>query len=95
MEPGRVSVDASRVRMAGTVAFLVSEPADGSRYFSCGKSAVNGLAVSTADSLIGITMPPDDSYVSVTGLSGVFSSGGLYYPIIRLRSSNDITQFAP
>lgn len=68
---------------------------DGSRDFSCGKSAIKGLAVSTADSLLGVTMPPDDSYVSVTGLVGVFSSGGLYYPIIRLRTTSDITQFAP
>jgi len=68
---------------------------DGSRNFSCGKTALKGLAVSTADALGGITAPPDGSCVAVTGLSGVFASGGLYYPIIRLRSASDITQFAP
>lgn len=76
----------------GTGYFVID---DGSRDFSCGKSAIKGLVVSTADSLEGITMPPDDSYVSVTGLSGVFSVGGLYYPIIRLRNAADMVQVWP
>jgi hypothetical protein len=81
-----------RVVYGGAGYFVID---DGSREFSCGKSAVRGLAVSTADAFGGVTAPPDGSYVAVTGLSGVFSSSNLYYPVIRLRSSNDITQFAP
>ena len=81
-----------RVVSAGAGYFVID---DGSRGFACGKSATNGLAVSTADSLGTITMPPQGSYVSVTGLSGVFSSNTLYYPIIRLRSSSDVVQIGP
>ena len=38
---------------------------------------------------------PVNSYVSVTGLSGVFSSGGLYYPIVRLRAAGDVVEVVP
>lgn len=68
---------------------------DGSREASCGKSATKGLVVSTADCLFGITMPADDSYVCVTGISGVFPVGGLHYPIIRLRNQNDLVTVSP
>lgn len=81
-----------RVVERGTGYFVVD---DGSRDSSCGKSDAKGLAVSTADSLETITMPPENSYVLVTGLSGVFSRGGQYYPIIRLRSPGDLVQIAP
>lgn len=76
-----------RVVEKGTGYFVID---DGSQTTACGKSATRGLAVSTADALLGITMPPDDSYVCVTGICGTFSSGGLYYPIIRLRNQDDL-----
>ncbi len=81
-----------RVVSTGTGYFVID---DGGRRSPCGKSAVEGLAVSTADSLEGVTIPPVDSWVGVTGLSGVFSSGGSYYPIVRVRKQSDITPFSP
>lgn len=81
-----------RVVSAGTGYFVID---DGSRRFPCGKSDVNGLAVSTADSLEGVTTPPEGSWVSVSGLVGVFWNGGSHYPIVRVRRQSDIRQLAP
>lgn len=89
---GLVVSSFGRVVEKGTGYFVID---DGSRDYACGKSAVKGLAVSTADALGAIAMPPDDSYVSVTGLCGVFSGSGLYYPIIRLRNADDLVIVAP
>ncbi|MCX8052685.1 MAG: hypothetical protein N3B12_02670, partial [Armatimonadetes bacterium] len=81
-----------KVVSTGTGYFVID---DGSRDFPCGKSVVKGLAVSTSDALGGISTPSVGSYVSVTGLSGVFSSGGLYYPIMRPRAQGDISVVVP
>ena len=81
-----------RVVATGTGYFVIS---DGGRRFPCGKSAVEGLAVSTADSLEGVTMPAQGSWVAVTGLSGVFSGEGAYFPIIRARKQDDISPLSP
>ncbi|MGC8861451.1 MAG: hypothetical protein ACP5R5_01605 [Armatimonadota bacterium] len=81
-----------KVVSTGTGYFVID---DGSRQFACGKSVVSGLAVSTADAYAGIPMPAVGSYVSVTGLCGVFSSGGHYYPILRPRAPGDVVQVIP
>lgn len=89
---GLLATSFGRVVEAGTGWFVVD---DGSRDFPCGKSNKKGLAVSTADSFGAIAAPPVGSYASVTGPIGVFSSGGIYYPIVRLRASTDLVPFAP
>lgn len=89
---GLLATSFGRVVDAGSGWFVID---DGSQDLPCGKSAVKGLAVSTADALGTISAPSIGSYVSVTGPVGVFSSNTFYYPIIRLRSSTDITPFAP
>ena len=85
------------VRTCGKVVYLGSEYFvidDGSRNAICGKCSVKGLAVSTTGLVDGgtIPMPPDPSYVTVTGISSVFydNASDLYYPMIRPRDEDDV-----
>lgn len=89
---GLLTSSSGRVVDSGTGYFVID---DGSRSLSNGKSPIRGLAVSTADSLGGVITPALGSYVSVTGISGSFQVGDVYYPIIRLRNAADVVVISP
>jgi len=82
------------VRTCGRVVYLGSDffvIDDGSRRSSCGKVAIDGVAVSIDGG--DIAMPPVSSYVAVTGISSTFvdTVAGQYYPLLRPRDSLDVS----
>lgn len=85
-----------RVVYRGSDFFVID---DGGRMASCGKCPASGIAVSTTGLSGGgtIPMPPDQSYVIVTGISSCFtdSATNQVYPLLRPRNSQDVRVVSP
>ena len=94
---GLLVITSGRVVYRGTDFFVID---DGGRLAPSGKAPLNGVAVSTVGLAGGgcIPMPPDGSYVAVTGISGCFtnpSAPALRYPLIRPRGPLDVRTIWP
>jgi hypothetical protein len=88
---GLLVTTTGRVVYKGADFFVID---DGGRLASSGKYAVNGVAVTMTGLVFGgtISPPPDNGYMTVTGLCGCWQDpiSGLVYPLIRPRNNDDV-----